>query len=121
MYGIPYGGGPKSGCIALSAPGFPAVRPRMKLISVSDCASSGAADTSRFHQLFAGKKVRAEKSSSSTALSAPSGSGPAGEAPSPPQAPSAPDVTIPKPSTKPATLILFKGIPEVRLRYRPVQ
>ncbi len=54
-YGIPYGGGPKSGCEAR-------VRP-MKSMYALDCASTGAAEMSRFHQLSPGKRRLPPKSS----------------------------------------------------------
>src|SRR5437868_13380077 len=53
---MPYGGGPKSGCM-------PRVRP-MKSMNDEDCASTGALETSSFHQLSDGNSSRPPRSSS---------------------------------------------------------
>ncbi len=45
-YGMPYGGGPKSGCTWRVVP--------IHAMYAFDCGSSGAALTSRFHQFVVG-------------------------------------------------------------------
>src|SRR6185503_12754439 len=51
--------------------GFCGVRPLNQSIMACECGSTGAPDTSRFHQLFAGNTCRDEKSSSRITLSTP--------------------------------------------------
>src|SRR5215207_10187731 len=66
-YGIPYGGGPKSGCSRRIAVVLLALRPLIHATSCAERASSGAVLTSRFHQLWTGKSCRPANDSSSTA------------------------------------------------------
>src|SRR5262245_49433782 len=58
MYGMPYGGGPKSGCSARVAP--------MNAMNAAEFASTGAWLMSWFHQLSAGNNWRPPRSSLTT-------------------------------------------------------
>src|SRR6476619_4852938 len=63
---MPYGGGPKSGCACRFAVGFVDDLPLMKLMNAAEFESSGAALTSRFHQLSALNTWRPTSEPSST-------------------------------------------------------
>lgn len=66
-YGMPYGGGPKSGCSRLVAVVLPPVRPLIQAMSCAERVSTGAPLISRFHQLLTGNTWRPASDSSSTA------------------------------------------------------